>query len=219
MPICHLSIVDKALETIIARFRSAPERNLIVGISGIDGSGKSTLAQQIESALARLDITAAQVNLDDLLNPKSIRHKSRDQIRGYFEDNFDFASLVNKVLDPARKAARFATLYPVLNLDTDQRSTREFAFHGPGVLLVEGVFLFKKELRDKFDLKVWIEIPFEDAMDRVVARTRDERYGDGEAIRARYETRFFPTQRYHLERDRPAEVADIVLRCDGRQEQ
>ena len=199
------------LATIVERFQSAPEQNLIVGISGIDGSGKSTLSGQIESALTKRNITATQVNLDDLLHPKSIRHKNRDQVQGYFEDNFDFSSLINKILDPARGAARFATHYPVLNLDTDELSTRDFAFDGPGVLIVEGVFLFKKELRDKFDLKVWIEIAFAEAMDRVVARSRDVRYGDEEAIRARYETRFFPTQRHHLERDRPADAADIVV--------
>lgn len=152
-----------------------------------------------------------QINLDDFLHPRAIRHKNPDQIEGYFEDNFDIESLVNGVLDPARNNTLVQGILPVMNLDTDQIVARDFRFNGPGVLIVEGVFLFRSELRDKFDLKIWLDIGFETAMERVLNRVRDQRYGDAAAIRARYETRFFPTQRFHLERDRPSETADYIV--------
>jgi len=82
---------------------------------------------------------------------------------------------------------------------------------GPGVLVVEGVFLFKKELRELFDVKVWLDVSFETAMERVTLRPRDQRYGNAEAIRERYSNRFFPTQRYHMHRDKPKMQADYVV--------
>ncbi|MFK8034891.1 MAG: AAA family ATPase [Hyphomicrobiales bacterium] len=202
---------EEIIEQIDRRFRHASEKNLIVGVSGIDGSGKSTVSNQLESALSGRGIATAQINLDDFLNPKEIRHKNPNQIEGYFQDNFDFESLVTKVLEPARRSASFNCKVPVLTLETDQISDREFTFSGPGVLIIEGVFLFKKEMRDLFDFKIWLQIEFEQAMNRVLKRTRDKRYGNPEAIRARYEERFFPTQRFHLERDNPCEAADITI--------
>ncbi|MCC5970764.1 MAG: hypothetical protein JJU15_12520 [Pararhodobacter sp.] len=202
--------MDDLLSKMVREFRSAPDQNLIVGISGIDGSGKSTLANLIESAFVHCGIQTAQVNLDDLLHPKSIRHKNSDQVQGYFEDNFDYTSLVDHILDPARKTAEFKAEYPVLDLETDQVSKCCIELSGPGILIVEGVFLFRKELREKFHFKIWIEISFEVAMSRILERSRDQRYGDVESIRARYEERFFPTQRFHLDRDRPASAADYI---------
>lgn len=203
--------LEEITPQICSRFELTSEKNLIVGISGIDGSGKSTVSNELESALSGRGITSAQINLDDFLNPKEIRHKNPNQIDGYFGDNFDFESLVTKVLEPARQSLSINCKIPVLELETDQISEREFDFPGPGVLIVEGVFLFKKELRDLFDLKIWLQIDFEDAMERVLKRSRDKRYGNTGAIRSRYEERFYPTQRFHLERDKPAEAADIII--------
>lgn len=203
--------MDDVIAKIVEKLRSTPDQNLVVGISGIDGSGKSTLANLIAEELSRRSVPTAQVNLDDLLRPKSIRHKSEDQVKGYFEDNFDYNSLVTYVLEPARKMKCFKTQYPSLDLDTDQVTSRCLEFNGPGVLIVEGVFLFRKELRDKFHFKIWIEISFEAAMTRILNRSRDRRYGDVDAIRSRYEIRFFPTQRFHLERDHPSDAADHIF--------
>lgn len=196
---------------ICREFKLACSRNLIVGVSGIDGAGKSTVSNELENALSGQGITAAQINLDDFLNPKEIRHQNPNQVDGYFGDNFDFKNLVTKVLEPARQSASINCKIPVLELETDQIRHREFGFSGPGVLIVEGVFLFKRELRDLFDLKIWLQVEFEHAMERVLNRSRDKRYGNTDAIRRRYEERFFPTQRFHLERDNPADAADIII--------
>lgn len=203
--------MDKILAKITQSARLCTGKNLIVGISGIDGSGKSTLADELVRRLTEQGVTATSVHLDDFLNPKTIRHKNTDQIAGYFDDNFDYDSLINSVIGPARAHSRVQSQHPVLDLETDQVSACDFMFDGPGVLVVEGVFLFRQELRGYFDLKVWLDISFDDALARILTRSRDRRYGDAEAIRSRYENRFFPAQRFHLDRDAPAEAADIVI--------
>ena len=203
--------MDEILAKITQNARLCAGKNLIVGISGIDGSGKSTLADELVRRLTEQGVTATSVHLDDFLNPKTIRHKNTDQIAGYLEDNFDYDSLINSVIGPARAHSRVQSQHPVLDLETDQVSTRDFMFDGPGVLVVEGVFLFRQELRGYFDLKVWLDIGFDDALARILTRSRDRRYGDADAIRSRYENRFFPAQRFHLGRDAPAEAADIVI--------
>ena len=92
---------------VIAVFQSSPNQNRIIGISGIDGSGKSTLASQLEQIVASNGIPVALINLDYLLHPRPMRHKQRDQIRGYFEDNFDYGSLVYMVMETAAAKTAF----------------------------------------------------------------------------------------------------------------
>ena len=203
--------MEDLIAKIIAGFQSSPNQNLMVGISGIDGFGKSTLSSQLEQTVASNDIPVAGINFDDLLQPRPIHHKQQDQIQGYFENNFDYKNRVYKIIEPAVAKVIFDTHYPILDLDTDLITERHLAFNGPDIIIVEGVFLFIRELRDWFHLKIWLNISFENAMMRILNRSRDQRYGDTTAIRARYETRLFPAQRHHLLRDDPANSADIVF--------
>ena len=139
---------------VIAVFQSSPNQNRIIGISGIDGSGKSTLASQLEQIVASNGIPVALINLDDLLHPKPMRHKQWDQIRGYFEDTFNYDNLVYKVMETAAAKTAFETHYPILDLDTDLVTERHLAFNGPGIIIVEGVFLYRRELCDWLHLKI-----------------------------------------------------------------
>lgn len=210
-PLSFRLMIDQISEKIAQHSKLSVGRILVVGVSGIDGSGKSTFAKSLKQSLIHLGLAAEYLDLDDFLNPRTIRHKNSNQIVGYFEDNFDYASLEERILDPARQSTQIECKLPVLELESDQIVERPFQFVGPGVLIIEGVFLFRKELREKFDFRIWLEVDFEVAMNRVLDRPRDKRYGNMEAIRTRYETRFFPTQRFHLERDQPSRFADMII--------
>ena len=200
-----------AIAAIESHPKLASGQNLIVGLSGIDGSGKSTYGAQLLKSLRSRDQAASLVSLDDFLRPKAIRHANPDQISGYFWENFDFEALANRVLIPIRDCVNVSTELQVLDLESDRLLTRPFEFNGPGILIVEGVFLFRKEYRPYFDVKIWIDVSFETALSRVLYRQRDQRYGDTNAIQRRYEERFFPTQRFHLKRDDPIGAADFII--------
>lgn len=203
-------VIEDLNAKVIADFQSSPNQNRIVGISGIDGSGKSSLSSQLEQAVASNDIPVAVINLDALLQPRPIRHKQRDQIQGYFEDNFDYKNLFYKTIEPAVAKVIFGTHYLILDFYTDLITKRHLAFNGPDIIIVEGIFLFRRELRDWFHLKIWINISFETAMMRILKRSREQRYGDTNAIRARYEIRFFLAQRLFA-RDFDRQVASPLV--------
>ncbi|HZT83862.1 MAG TPA: hypothetical protein VE984_00375 [Gaiellaceae bacterium] len=58
-----------------------------------------------------------------------------------------------------------------------------------------------------------MDLPLDEIVPRALARPRDlERMGGPEGVRERYERRYVPGQRLHLERDRPQEQATLVLR-------
>lgn len=80
------------------------------------------------------------------------------------------------------------------------------------VVIVEGCFLYAGGRARGFDLSVWLELPLDEIVPRALARPGDlERMGGPDGVRARYAARYVPGQRLHLERDRPAEQATLVL--------
>ncbi len=78
------------------------------------------------------------------------------------------------------------------------------------ILILDGVFLLRRELREHFDLSVFVRADFEVTTKRAEARDLDL-FGTVEEIRRRYEQRYVPGQRLYLESERPEEFASVVV--------
>jgi uridine kinase len=84
----------------------------------------------------------------------------------------------------------------------------------PGsVLLFDGVFLLRHELRPYWDLTIHLKVGADETLRRAVARDRDL-FRSEEVIRLRYTTRYLPGQQIYRDRARPADSADVVIDHD-----
>ena len=81
------------------------------------------------------------------------------------------------------------------------------------MLLFDGVFLQRPELRPHFDLCVFVAVSFEEAIRRAGQRDA-ELLGSRHEVERRYRDRYVPGQRLYFEAVRPRELADIVVRND-----
>jgi len=86
---------------------------------------------------------------------------------------------------------------------------KHYLFRDIEIVIVEGIFLFKRQYRDHFDFKVWIECSFPTALRRAIARGQ-EGLPPAETEKA-FNTIYFPAERIHLERDHPRAISDFVL--------
>jgi uridine kinase len=91
-----------------------------------------------------------------------------------------------------------------------------YDFHDIDVVLLEGIFIFKRAYRPHFDLAVWVDCTFDTALERALERAQ-EGLPPAET-RAAYEAIYFPAQRLHLERDDPRNSADLIMANDPRLE-
>jgi uridine kinase len=190
--------------------RRALNRSVIVGISGVECAGKSTMAAALRDALNRRGCAAMVASIDDFLNPKSIRHDGTDLAACYYEKTFRTADLRDQLITPVRETGRLANFVDLHDYDSDEILRTRFD-RTVDVLIIDGVFLFRHDLREVFDLKIWLEISFEHAIERAQKRQIDlARYGPGRIVE-RYVDRYFPAQRRHLECDRPRDVADLLI--------
>ncbi|MCG9131597.1 hypothetical protein J5I95_07950 [Candidatus Poribacteria bacterium] len=173
----------------------------LVALSGPDCAGKSTLAVNVQEQLDRLDLTMSVtlLSMDAFLIARHLRTPKTPEFMEYFESAFDYPTLVETL-----KAAR----YPALSVDSNSA-----AKDIPNIVLVEGVFLLRKELYQWWDLTVWLEVDTPLIMNRAIKRDK-EYFGDERTVRRVYENRCLPAQDYHIRRDLPRQNADITAKFE-----
>jgi uridine kinase len=206
-----------AVDLILRQRRRTPAgQSALVALSGIDGAGKGYLGARLAERLRAEGCNAALLGVDGWLNLPS-RRFSADDPAGHFyrhaiRSDEMFARLVLPLRD--RRSIRLEADF------TDETATtyrsHVYEHHDVDVILLEGIYLLRRDLRAHYDLSIWIECTFETALERALARAQ-EGMSPRETIRA-YETIYFPAQRIHFERDEPCAAASLVIVNDPRLE-
>ncbi len=78
------------------------------------------------------------------------------------------------------------------------------------VLLFDGVFLLRPELREEWDLAIFVRVEPGESLRRALERDV-ELFGSREEVERRYRTRYLPGQRIYLDEVRPLAAADLVV--------
>lgn len=155
-----------------------------VGVSGIDGAGKTWLCARLGQALADRGLRVATLGVDDWRTAPEERFRGPDWGGTFYARSYRW------------EAARAA-------LDAARRSV------GVDIALFEGIFALANERRPWFDLTIWVDCPFDRALERALARNQEGR--GAEALRDEYERVYWPAQRLHIARDLPHERADWLF--------
>ena len=128
--------------------RKTVGRPLLVGIDGRCASGKTALAGELAAALA-IQHPAVEIlrpSVDGFHNTRERRYRQGEySATGYYEDAYDYQSLIECLLRPLSGSA-FPVLCRRVSLDlrTDLPDTAPAIAVGPNtVLLFEGLFLFR----------------------------------------------------------------------------
>ena len=111
-------------------------------------------------------------------------------------------------LPPSREWAEAVELV-LLNLGTDiYEHSRRFEVHGDTIVLIEGVFLFRPELVNYLDVRIYLTMSLQLAMKRGIERDRGSLGND---VERRYREKYMRAQRTYIDVVRPEELADIVI--------
>ena len=205
--------IDEVIAKILNRRASLPEkRSLLVGISGIDGSGKGYVTQQIEARLAQRSIAAANINVDGWLNLPDRRFNPCEPAKHFYENVIRFNEFFDQLVLPLRNQRSVNLVADFAEETARTYRERVYSFKNIDVVLVEGIFLFKRDYRKLFDVAVWVDCSFWTALARALER-KQEGLPPAATIRA-YETIYFPAQRIHFNVDRPRESADLIIDND-----
>ncbi len=168
---------------------------MLVGIDGPDAAGKTTLADRLA---ARLPGPVLRVSVDEFLAPRDVRY-ARGELspQGCYRDCFDLSAFVADRLRPLRSGESSLGDVPV-----PQRA----------VLVADGVFLLRPELRPFWHLSVYLRVPEEVTLARARARARDlARSARRAEVEHRYRARYLPGQALYRAEADPERAADVLV--------
>lgn len=208
-------VVDELAHLILSVSAARPRTVARIAITGITASGKSTLAAEVVTRINGLGRHCVGLAVDGFHNPRAIRYRrGRESPEGYYRDAFDYAQLIERVLVPLGSAEERSYVDRVLDLDTDAPVTTPPVHLDAGSIVVcDGVFLLRPEVRDHFDLRVFVHTAFEVARGRGVGRDAPALGGVTEAERL-YRERYHAAQRLYFAEVHPLRYADAVFLND-----
>ena len=181
-----------------------------VAFDGVDAAGKTTLANEVAIGLEGCGRQIIRASIDGFHNPKAIRRQD-DSAEGYFRYSFNYPALIDSLLAPLGPNGSRVFRRAVFDFRADTGIDAEQEIATPNaILLLDGVFLLRHELRDYWDLAIFVEADFATTVSR--AEVRDSKlFGDVTAVRQRYESRYVPGQKLYLEQEQPRQCADFVV--------
>ena len=198
-----------ALEEIAGwvRQQTTGTEPLLVGIDGVDGAGKTVFADELAGIL-QAEVAVVRASVDGFHQPAAARHRrGRGSPEGFFLDSYDYVSLRQLLLDPLRGEAPHEIVRASYDVHREQPVERAVeSVPADAVLIFDGIFLHREELRGYWDLSVFLDVPFEISIPRGAARG----YGDPDPA-APSNHRYLNGQRLYLQRCQPAQLATIVV--------
>ena len=173
----------------------------LVAIDGLGGAGKSYLAGALANELrTHRNVEVAIVHGDDFFLPSERRSFPPAKQKPIGAD-FDWRRLVEQVVDPLRRGQD--ARYQVYDWDRDALAAW-LTIPAGALVLIEGVYMLRPELRDLYDLRVWVDCPRQIRLARGIAR-------DGEAWRPRWEQDWMPSEDRYVAECQPIAIADVVV--------
>ena len=207
-----MTIDDLITKVLERRAVTSDNRSLLVGVSGIDGSGKGYLAAQMKARLALHAVSSVILNVDAWLNLPEKRFDQTAPALNFYENAIRFDEFFMRLAIPLRDRRSVHLEADFIEETASHFQTRIYDFKDVPVILVEGIFLFKPQYRNYFDLAIWIDCSFPTALARAIDRAQ-EGMSAANTIAA-YETIYFPAQRIHMAQDKPRETADLTFDND-----
>lgn len=183
-----------------------------VAVDGPDAAGKTTLADELGIALADAGREVIRASVDGFHRPRVERYRlGPDSPEGYYEDSFDHRALRTSLLDPLGPGGSREYRPAVFDFRTDEPvDTPWLRASERSVLLVDGVFLLRPELRGAWDFTVFVSASFGEVLRRALERDL-ELFESAATIERRYRVRYIPGQELYFARARPDLVADAVV--------
>ncbi len=179
---------------------------LIIGIAGGTGCGKTTVVNQILTELPEGEVGV--ISQDSYYKDTShLSYEERIKINFDHPRSIDF-DLLEQHLKELREGKDIAQ--PVYSFIKHNRTGDTVLTHPRKVMIVEGILILTHpELRDLFDIKIFVHADSDERLIRRLKRDITERGRDLDEVLSRYQTTLKPMHQQFIEPTK--EFADIII--------
>lgn len=183
---------------------------LIIGIAGGTGSGKTTVVKKISHSLPKEEI--AILSQDSYYKDNShLPLEERQKMNFDHPNSLEFELLIEHLKELKKGKTIQEPIYSYL---TCTRAKETIPVEPKDVVIVEGILILSDaDLRDLFDIKVFVSADADDRLIRVVNRDIAERGRSVNTVLERYEKTVKPM---HIQFIEPTKkYADIIIPQGG----
>lgn len=184
------------------------EGPLLVAIDGVDGAGKSRFAQSLADDLRRRGRHVLHTSVDYFHNPEAVRKPpGKPLAESFFENSYNYQALTEKLLDPLKQRTDSQVYLRHFDHREDSPIVEDSAaFDDNTILVFDGIFLHRDELRSYWDFSIFLAAEFEQTYKRMAKRD-----GCPEDYRHEKNARYYQGQLIYLSTCDPKSRASIVI--------
>lgn len=193
------------LEQLASIAATLPGR-AIFAVDGVDGSGKTTFANELKPLIECHGRKVLRASVDGFHNPKSIRYRrGKLDPLGFFLDSYNYAELTTYLLEPFRRGEGTVAT-KCFDHQSDCPENIVEAVDSTAILVIDGIFLHRDEVRNYWNFSVFLDVPFDVSFQRMAKRD-----GSDPDPKAEGNLRYHKGQLIYLEKCRPLERASVVI--------
>ena len=199
------------IQHLVSRILSVQcEHPVRVGIDGVDAAGKTTLADELAPHVEAGGRPVIRASIDHFHHPAAVRYRrGRESPEGYYLDSFDHGALAELLLRPLGPSGSRRFRSEAFDYRHDCALDAPFETAEPdAILLFDGIFLHRPELRAHWDFSVFLQVDFSVTVPRAVRRDAKT---PADEVRRIYAVRYVPGQQLYLAAERPAARASLVV--------
>lgn len=209
-----LSVNPAFINRFSKRLINNPSKRLLIGITGESASGKSTICKEIKRNIEQLSMPVSVLSTDNYFNDISkliAEFGSFDNLR---DNGYDVDAPTSFQLDILKKdlillsEGRDIKAPMYLPNGTGVSLPNAQDIHSQKIIVVEGIATMYEDVKDIFDVKIYIETESAIRRNRIIKRAVEERNQDEENALKHWEYLLHAGEKYV----QPCrEFADFVL--------
>lgn len=182
---CEMPIFKEVNPTFISRFTKRlinnPSKRFLIGITGESASGKSTICRELKNIIEQLSMPVSVLSTDNYFNDISGLIKKYGSFDNLTDNGYDIDSPESFQLDLLKSDLEelsngYTILAPrYIPNGTGVSIPHSLEISSNKVVVVEGIATMYKDVKDVFDIKIYIETENDIRRERFIKRAKAER--------------------------------------------
>ncbi|MCY1666027.1 uridine kinase [Rhizobium sp. SL86] len=199
---------DTLLAGLAGRIIAVAHTRTVVAVDGVDGAGKSHLADHLALHMENNGWEIIRASIDDFHNEREVRYRQgKTSPQGFFQDSYNYPALRQELLEPFKSGASSIAVTFFDHRTNARTSTPRRQITTPrAILILDGIFLHRPELRDMWDVSLYLTVPFSVTYARMAHRD-----GSNPDPQAPENKRYLKGQEIYLSTCSPQDHATFVI--------
>jgi uridine kinase len=200
---CEAIVRDPICQIMNQLPKLKQDQRFILGIDGLSRSGKTTFMKQVEQLLQETTVSFCLFHIDDLIVEKDKRyHTGYEEWYEYYHLQWDVRWLRKHFF--AKLKERDELLLPFYDSNYDTQEWQVTKLPPSCLIIIEGVFLQRKEWRPFYDYLIYLDCTRETRFSRESAATQKKI--------DKFQNRYWIAEEYYMKTVNPVAQADWVIK-------